>query len=74
MCHGVSALQEVWQSPGTKTQLSPYSLLCEQRHSLWRGDLHCTRIIWLTEEEELQYNYGQRNFQISNHARHVDVA
>ena len=29
--------------------------------------------IWLTEEEERQYNFGQRNFQISNHARHVDV-
>jgi hypothetical protein len=29
--------------------------------------------VWLTDEEEQQYSHGQRDFKISNHAKHVTV-
>jgi len=29
--------------------------------------------VWLTDEEEQQYSNGQRDFKISNHAKHVTV-
>jgi hypothetical protein len=29
--------------------------------------------IWLTDEEERQFVNGQRSFQVSNHARYIDL-
>ena len=39
------------------------------------GSPACTAdaCIWLTDEEERQYVNGQRHFQVSNHARYVDL-
>jgi hypothetical protein len=62
-------------SPRGLQQQYPHIHLCVTSGILCGGaTCAAPASIWLTEEEERQYNYGQRNFQISNHARHVDVA
>jgi hypothetical protein len=52
-----------------------YNLVAFVNSSILCGASTCIRsaCIWLTDEEEQQYLYGQRSFQCSNHAVHVQV-
>jgi hypothetical protein len=52
-----------------------HNLVASVNSSILCGVPTCVRpaCIWLTDEEEQQYVYGQRSFQFSNHALHAQV-